>query len=183
MSTFTCRIELNKTEGVTITVDNEDGEITQIIKLNGETIETTCKGKEETSTITQAPDSIKFNSKLFSVQAETIEISAKKSLVEKSEGTFDMKSEDPMKLNTSKTLTVTSDDAMTLTAKSIAMKSKSGGVQIQAASALELQGQNATLEAQSDATIKGANLNANGSMKVAVQGQMVSVSGTQIALG
>ena len=61
-STLVCRVELSKTDGVTITVTNATDGITQTLVLDGKTITTTCKGKEETSTIVQAPESITMRS-------------------------------------------------------------------------------------------------------------------------
>ena len=183
MSTFTCRIELNKTEGLTISVDNEDGKILQVIKMNGTTIETTCKGEDETSTITQAPDSISMTCKSFSLNAETVEIKAKTSVTQSSDGTFSIKSEDALSLKTENTFTAESSSDFSAQGSSVNVKATSGAADVSAASSLSLKGQSATLEGQSEATVKGMNVSANGSVKVAVQGQMVSVSGTQVALG
>lgn len=72
MSVLFCRVELNKTDGIVITLDNKDGKITHTIVLNGNDIITTSKGNAGTSTIVQAPDKISMTCKTFELSAETI---------------------------------------------------------------------------------------------------------------
>ncbi len=48
-----CKVELSQTDGLTLTVLNKDGKITQTSTFNGSTIIHICKGDKETSTITQ----------------------------------------------------------------------------------------------------------------------------------
>lgn len=72
MSALFCRVELNKTEGIVITLDNKDGKIVHTIVLNGDYITTTSKGSDGTSTIVQAPDKISMTCKTFELSAETI---------------------------------------------------------------------------------------------------------------
>jgi hypothetical protein len=58
MGTLVCRIELNKQSGITVTVENADGQITQTIHLDGNAITTTCKGTMDSTVITQRPNTI-----------------------------------------------------------------------------------------------------------------------------
>ncbi|WP_340680799.1 hypothetical protein [Paraglaciecola sp.] len=76
MSALFCRIELNKTDGIVITLDNKDGAITHTIVLNGDDITTTSKGNAGTSTIVQTPDKISMTCKTFELNAQTITCSA-----------------------------------------------------------------------------------------------------------
>lgn len=76
MSALFCRVELNKTSGIIITLDNSSGGITHTVVLNGDTITTTSKGDAGTSTIVQAPDRITMDCKTFELTAETISCSA-----------------------------------------------------------------------------------------------------------
>lgn len=76
MSALFCRVELSKSEGIVITLDNSKGNITHTIILNGDAITTTSKGDTESSTIVQAPDKITMDCKTFELTAETISCSA-----------------------------------------------------------------------------------------------------------
>jgi hypothetical protein len=76
MSALFCRVELSKTDGIVITLDNKDGGITHTLVFNGNDITTTSKGDSGTSTITQAPDKITMDCKTFELTAETISCSA-----------------------------------------------------------------------------------------------------------
>ena len=53
-----CKVELSQTGGLTLTVLNKDGKITQTSTFNGSTIVHICKGDKETSTITQKEDEV-----------------------------------------------------------------------------------------------------------------------------
>lgn len=72
MGTLVCRVELDKQEGIILTVENGDDGITQTIVMDGTSITTTVEGPEEKSTITQKQDSIAINCKTFTLDAETI---------------------------------------------------------------------------------------------------------------
>ncbi|WP_185236180.1 hypothetical protein [Teredinibacter franksiae] len=93
MSALMCRVELNKTDGITITLDNENGNITHTVVLNGDSITTTSKGASDTSTITQAPDKISMNCKTFELTAETISCSANNTVALNSGSDFSIKSD------------------------------------------------------------------------------------------
>ena len=55
---FVCRVELSKTDGITVKLTDDKGKVTQSIEMDGKTITTTFKGKKKTSTITQKDESI-----------------------------------------------------------------------------------------------------------------------------
>lgn len=76
MTALFCRIELNKTDGIVVTLDNKNGSITHTIVLSGEDITTTSKGNAGTSVIVQAPDKITMACKTFELKAETISCNA-----------------------------------------------------------------------------------------------------------
>ncbi|WP_226647866.1 hypothetical protein [Microbulbifer variabilis] len=79
MSALFCRIELNKKDGVVITVDNKASRTKQQILIQSDSIKTTSESASGTSTITQDPNEISFNCKRFIVNADTIECKANKS--------------------------------------------------------------------------------------------------------
>lgn len=61
--TLVCSIELSKTDGITVTVDNSKDSILQTIVLNGTTIVTTITGEDNTTTMTQTASSFVLNVK------------------------------------------------------------------------------------------------------------------------
>jgi hypothetical protein len=93
MSVLFCRVELNKTDGIVITLDNKDGNVTHTLVFNGDDITTTSKGDSGTSTITQAPDKIIMDCKTFELTAETISCSASDTADLSSGSDFSIKSD------------------------------------------------------------------------------------------
>ncbi len=93
MGALLCRVELNKIGGITITVDNKDGEIIHTIVLSSDAITTTSKRSDATSTITQTPDKITMDCKTFELTAETITCSSSKSTSLSSGSEFSIKSD------------------------------------------------------------------------------------------
>ena len=87
-----CRVELNQTTGITLTVANKDGNITQTATFDGTAITLTCKGQQDTSTITQTSDSITVACKNFTVNAESITCKSTKDTQHQAQGTFTMDS-------------------------------------------------------------------------------------------
>ena len=105
MGSLVCKIELNKERGITLQVENEAGEITQTAIFDGKKMTLTCKGKEETSVITQTPDSITMKCKTFSLEAETITCKSTDATKHVAEKTFTIESTEDMKLKSSAALT------------------------------------------------------------------------------
>lgn len=71
MGNLVCRIELDKTKGIILTVENSADNITQTITMDGRQIETVVKG-DGASKITQTKDGITIDCKSFTLNAETI---------------------------------------------------------------------------------------------------------------
>src|SRR6478672_7795965 len=57
---LSCSVELSKDNGVTVTVKDQLGTVTQTLVMDGTKITITVKGLISTSTITQAEDSFEF---------------------------------------------------------------------------------------------------------------------------
>ncbi len=93
MTTLLCRIELNKQQGVIITVDNESDSIVHTIVLNDQSITTTSKGSSQTSTIVQKPESISLSCKEFKLEADTISCHAKQTTSHTSGGDITISSD------------------------------------------------------------------------------------------
>ena len=72
MSTLLCRVELNKNSGITITVDNSNGEICHTMIINDNAITLRSESANNTSVITQTPEKIAINCKAFELKADTI---------------------------------------------------------------------------------------------------------------
>ncbi|WP_444893557.1 hypothetical protein ACJJIE_03415 [Microbulbifer sp. TRSA001] len=99
MGALFCRIELNKKDGVVITVDNQSGKIVHKIEINKDSITTTSKGSSDTSKIEQKPESVYIDCKKFKLTAETIECKASKSTLMKSDSSCDIESGKTMSIN------------------------------------------------------------------------------------
>lgn len=93
MSALLCRIELNKTSGIIITVDNKDGSITHTLVINSDSITTTSKGQSTTSTIIQAPEKISIDCKTFELTADNILCKSKEATSFSSGSNFSVKSD------------------------------------------------------------------------------------------
>ena len=168
--TLICNVELNKTNGggITVTVQNDSGKVTQTIQCDGTTLTiivkgenststitqdaTKCiheiKGPSDTSTITQVQDKITVKVKSFEVDAETVLVKSSKDSTHNATGKF----------------TVTSDDDMSQTSKAKwAAKST-------AAMTLDTQDKLTTTSTMDTSSLLGMNSTIEGEMKVTVKG-------------
>ena len=200
MGTLVCTVELSKTNGVTVKVENADGKITQTFVLDGTSITTTCKGNEQTSTITQKQDSIKIVCKDFTIEAETITCKSTKATSHKSEDVFGIESTKAMTIKSSDTfdvestkafnakstdaLTVKSTKAMlldsmdTLDLKALKAMSAKGtmDVVVEATMKLGLKGTaGAKLESPAQVEVEGLKLGAKGTGMTEVGGGIIKI--------
>lgn len=111
-----CKIELSQTDGITLTVINSDGNITQTATFDGTTITHTCKGQDATSTITQTSDSITVKCTNFTVDAETITCKSSKNTLHEATGTFGINSTDKASFNSSADLAVSATTKLSISA-------------------------------------------------------------------
>ena len=167
MGTLVCRVELNKTDGLILTVENKDGKITQTAVLNGESITFTSQGNEDTSTITQKPDGITIQCKNFVLDSETITCTSAKDTVHKSDQKFEISSGQDMIIKS----------GANLTAKATQKHALSGS-QISAAadSKAEIKGINVSVDGSAKTEIKGGTLSLSGTIKAEMKGPMVDIS-------
>jgi phosphotransferase system HPr-like phosphotransfer protein len=168
MGALVCRVELNKESGLTFTVENEDGKITQTAVLDGDTITITCKGDQETSTIIQKPESIEIKCKDFTLDATNITCTSKEKSTYESEGTMDIKSTKDMILKSSGKLTgqATSDTDISGSKVSISAQGKA-----------ELKGADTSVIATTGkAEVKGMDLKLSGTTKAEMDGLKVAIS-------
>ena len=160
MAKLVCTVEMSKETGISVTVENADGGITQTITMDGTTLTLKVVGKENTSTITQTADAIAIKCKDFSIEADnTITCSSKKATSH------------------------SSDDAVTITsAKDMTLTSSANLVQ-SADSDLTLAGANVTATAQSAASVKGMTAEMSGDTSLTLKGgTQAQLSGTQVAI-
>ncbi len=171
MAKLVCTVELDKTTGITVKVENADANIVQIIHMDGETILTTVqKGTAETdkSSITQKFDSIAIKCKTYTVEAETITQKSTKASLHESEDTFDLKS--------AKDMSHTSEAAIVIKATNdVALKG--ANVTSKADTDVKMDGTNVKAKATADANWEGLNVKVTGTAKCDVKGGMATYKG------
>jgi hypothetical protein len=171
MGTLVCKIELDKTKGITVTVENADGQITQTLTMDGTSITTKVQGQSDTSTIVQKADSIVVTVKDFTVNAsgEITFTSTKAS---------QWTSEDILKLTSTKDMTFTSSAKLTQSATQDAKLSSSANVTLEATSAFKASGMTAAMSASGgEAKVDGVTLKLSGQSNAEMSGAMAKVSG------
>jgi hypothetical protein len=191
-----CRIELNKKNGVTVTVVGEDSKKTQVIKLDGEKVTITVKDGSNTSTYVQLPDSIAVKCKTFSVDADEINTRSAKSTMMVSDGNFTVNSKDKLGLNGSSDIAVVASKALDLSSSTLMTKANSSAtiqsqsVTIKGDSKATLTAATAEVKGSSTTNINGMSVNIKASTTMNVQGlttnvkgQMTNVKGTLVSLG
>ena len=198
MSTLVCRIELDKDKGIILTVENKDGKITQTAVMNGESITFTSEGEEETSTITQKPDSVVIQCKDFTLDAETITCKSTKDTLHQSDGKFDIKSTQDMTLTSKAKLTedATSDVSVSGMKVSVSAKDKaeiSGlNTAVKATAKMEVEGVTLALKGTGQAEMEGGAsvkvsskgmLNLESTGVTTLKGSMTNIQGTMVKLG
>lgn len=191
-----CKIELSQTDGITVTVINKDGKITQTAVFNGTSIVQTCKGETDTSTITQTCDSVTVKCKNFTVDAETILCKSSKNTDHKAQGTFTVDSTGKATFKSAADMAVSAATDLkmdslnfTSTATSSA-KLTSLTTTINGDTKTSVTGLALELAAQTTADLKGLSVKvaADTAMNVeglatTVKGQMTTIQGSLVKLG
>lgn len=173
MGSLVCRVELHKKKGIIITVENSDDEILQTMVLDGTSITTTCEG-DETSTITQTPDSITIQCKDFLLEADTITCQSSSDTVHKSDGKFEASSAAAMELSAGAALKASAKAAMNLSGNKIQAAASPGDVTI--------SGTNVNTSAKVKAAVDSKTLELKGSISAKMEGGLVDVKGTKTTL-
>jgi len=171
MGSLVCRVELHKKNGIIITVENNDDEITQTMVLDGRTITTTCEGDDETSVIIQAPDSITIQCKDFLLDADTITCQSSSDTVHRSDGNFEATSSAAMELSAGAALKASAGTSMKLSANAIETAASPGDITI--------SGTNVTTEAKIKAGVGSKTLELKGNVSAKMEGGLVDVKGTK----
>lgn len=153
MGALMCRVELNKADGITITVQNDEGKITQTVVMDGTTMILTCKGESDTSTITQVCDGVTVKCKNFTVDSETILLKSTKDTTAEVGGKT--------------AVTSTGDISMSSDAK----------VATKATGDWTAEGMNLTAEGKTKATLKGTETTVQGTSKATLTAAQAAVNG------
>jgi len=170
MGTLVCTIELDKQKGITVTVDNAEGQIVQTVTMDGTSITLKVAGQADTSTVVQKADSIVVTVKDFKVDAETITLLSSK--------TSDWKSQDTLTVESTKDMTFTSSAKLTQSATQDASLSSSAKINVEATQALAMKGMTASMQATGgEAKVDGLTLKLSGTTDASMSGLNVKVSG------
>ncbi|MCP3161390.1 hypothetical protein [Myxococcus qinghaiensis] len=170
MGTLVCTIELDKQKGITVTVDNAEGQIVQTVTMDGTSITLKVAGQADTSTVVQKADSIVVTVKDFKVDAETITLLSSK--------TSDWKSQDTLTVESTKDMTFTSSAKLTQSATQDASLSSSAKINVEATQALAMKGMTASMQATGgEAKVDGLTLKLSGATDASMSGLNVKVSG------
>ena len=167
MGTLVCRVELNKTTGITIKVENADGKITQTVTMDGTTMTLKCLGEQATSTIVQKSDSIAITCKTFTLDADTITCTSTKATKHESKDVFDLISTKDMSLTSSAKLVEKATSDCNISGSNVAVK---GDIKVSLAAP--------TVEGTADGSAKlsGAQLALSGTATAELKAPKVDVT-------
>ena len=179
-----CTIEMSKAGGVTITVTNADGKITQTVTMDGTTLTLKVAGEQETSSFTQTAEAIAISCKDFSVTASN-------SIVCTASKTLELTTEE-------KDMTLTSAGKLTCSVTGD-FKLDAKNATVAASSAAKLEGNEVTAAAKAGLTLKGGSeaklsgpsvtVSADGTLSVksagvaTLEGSMTNIKGSLIKAG
>ncbi|MCY1075144.1 hypothetical protein [Archangium lansingense] len=171
MAKLVCTIELDKEKGITVKVEDTQGQLTQTMTLDGEGITLEVKSSSDTSTIVQKADSVTVTCKDFKVTADTVTLESKQASKWTSQQTLELKSTQDMTFTSSAKLTQSAT-------QDLALSSSTGKASMKAsASKVELEGMQASLKATAgEAKVDGLQLALSGSAKAELKAPMVTVS-------
>jgi hypothetical protein len=183
--TFSCRVELSKTDGITIVIKDSvkkdqylrrielapasitltcvDGAVTSVVTQKDGSIKTAVTTDKGTTTIDQDGETIAFTCKHFKVESETFSLKATQDGSLTTDGKCTVKS----------TGDATIDSAAKLTVKSVQKLALSGqeSVSVDAAAKLAMSGAQAALEGKSTLALTSSGTAELSAMSVAIEGK------------
>lgn len=186
-----CKVELNKATGITITVQNDNDEITQTVTMDGTAITIKVTDGSNTSTFTQKADSIALDCKTFTLTADTITCSSKTDSTYKSDKTLEVNSGSDMTVESKAKLAVTSTAAMSFAGQATLDVKSAGAMTLKSDAALSGSGTSTTLEGTSKVQVSAPNisvkadlqLDAESSGVANLKGLTTNVQGNLVNLG
>jgi hypothetical protein len=169
MAKLVCTIEMDKTNGITVKVEDPQGQITQVMTMDSKSITIKMQNSSHTSTIVQKAESIAVTVQDFSVTADTITLTSSKD----SKWTSSQK----LELESTQDMSFTSSAKLTQSATQDAKLSSTANVNVEATSNLTLKGMQATLQATGgEAKVDGVTLKLNGQAQAEMAAPMAKVS-------
>jgi hypothetical protein len=189
-------VELSQTKGLTLTVINSTGDITQTATFDGTTITHTCKGPISTSTLTQTSSDISIKCTNFKIDADTISCVSTKNTTHTAYGSFSVDSTQKATISSLSDLDISATNALSMsgmdlcatghnTAKISAITTTINGDQ-----KTNVKGASLELSAQVDAKLTGATVKAVADttmniegLTTTVKGSMTNIQGNLIKLG
>ncbi|EFI34725.1 conserved hypothetical protein [Desulfonatronospira thiodismutans ASO3-1] len=184
MAALACRIELDKEKGVTVTVENEDGKITQTLVMDGTSIILTCKGQDDTSSITQKQDSIDIKCKNFNLDAESITCQSEKDTVHKSQQKYEIQSTKDMLLKSESNFSAKSDSKAEVSGKSLELSADNkaalsgADVSVKAKNKTDVSGNKLGLSGKMQADMDAMSVKVAAKGKMDVQGKLTTIKGS-----
>ncbi|QRK06978.1 hypothetical protein JQX13_44120 [Archangium violaceum] len=169
MAKLVCTIEMDKTNGITVKVEDPQGQITQVMTMDSQSITIKMQNQSNTSTIVQKADSITVTVQDFTVNADTITLTSTKD----SKWTSQQK----LTLESTQDMTLTSSAKLTQSATQDAKLSSTANVNVEATSNITLKGMQATLQATAgEAKVDGVMLKLNGQAQAEMAAPLATVS-------
>ena len=177
MGTLICTIEMDKKDGLTVTIRNDDGNVTQTIKMNGTTIELKVVDAQATSTITQSAAKVSVACKQFEVKAEeTVFVSSGKTSTYESGTDMTLKSDTQIAATGQNAIALTGGTTSKL--ELAAAAAKLSGTNVDLTGQAQLSGKAPTVELKSDGIL---NLESSG--MATLKGSLTSVKGSLVNVG
>jgi hypothetical protein len=208
---FNCKIELSKTNGITISIRDlsQPEQVYKQVKLEGDSliiktnkVDSSCtitqtENAQGSTKIEQGPEEVKVTCKVFTVDATTINLTSKEDTTCKSTGAWSLTSTKDLKLESQAKCDVKSAQAMTLKAVGAATLESDAKLQLKGSMLEAISSASMKLDSQASLEVKGTAVSVKGSMRAeldspsttvgstmtTVQGQIVSISGSMIKLG
>jgi hypothetical protein len=178
--TLNCYIDLDKESGLTLTVKDLLGTVTQTVEMNGTKIIITVKGLTSTSTITQSEDTLELKlagpAQNSTVTQKADSVVVKCSNFEVDADAITLKSMADTSVSATQNLKLSSTQNMEL---SSTQKLTASSVQDMSLSAT----QGLSMSATGDAQLTGQNVSVSGLVKASLAGNTeVAISGLKVAV-
>ena len=173
MAKLVCTIELDKEAGFTLRAQSPDGS-ERVVTLTDKSITLRVKGTGGETTLTQDDAKVSIKCTRFEVEAETIQCTAKREMLLKSEGTLSAHSQRALELKSSSDLKAQAASGVQVDGQrvSIAAQTRLG---LSGATSAELRGGQVSVRADAAALVEGQ-------MTATLKGGITTVSGQLINL-
>lgn len=197
---FNCKIELSKTNGITISIRDlsQPEQVYKQVSLEGDSLIIKTNKVDSSSTITQTenslttevkdaqgstkieqgPEEVKVTCKVFSVDATTINLTSKEDTTCKSTGAWSLTSTKDLKLETQAKCELKSAAAMTLEAAGAATLKSDAKLQLEAAVVEASSTTSMKLASSGPLDIKGTAVSVKGDMRAELDSPSTTVGST-----